>query len=178
MFSALIFVAILLIHVPNPIGGVIHFGDSLIFLAASVLPFPYGLFAAAIGPGLFNLMYAPMWLPFTVVIKPLMSLCFTSSGTKILCGRRNVLAPFVASVLGIALYFCAAVALFSLGILPAGQVGAFSAAAASLPGDMVQATGSILFFFMIARALDAARVKERLVSYQAEKTSVQSGKKL
>lgn len=40
-----------LLHIPIP-GGYVHIGDSLIYLAASLLPLPYAVAAAAIGAGL------------------------------------------------------------------------------------------------------------------------------
>ena len=47
-------------HVPIGVnGGYLHFGDSLIYLAAVLLPRPYALAAAAIGGGM-----ADMSIPF------------------------------------------------------------------------------------------------------------------
>ena len=52
-------------HIPVGVnGGYIHFGDSLIYIAATLLPTPYALAAAAIGGGLADLMTSPMWAPF------------------------------------------------------------------------------------------------------------------
>ena len=162
MFAALIFISILFLNVPNGLGGVIHFGDSLIFAAAAVLPFPYGLIVAAVGPGLFNLVRVPMWLPFTVLIKPLMALMFTSKSNSILGCRRNIVAPFLAAGINTVLYFFANVILFSLGMLPAAHIGAWAAGVAALPALIVQGVGSVVFFFLIARALDGVKFKERL----------------
>ena len=48
-------------HIPvGTNGGYIHFGDSLIYLAAVLLPRPYALAAAAIGGGLADLLTTPM----------------------------------------------------------------------------------------------------------------------
>jgi len=99
MFMAIIFLAMWLFAIDNGFGGVIHFGDALIYAAAALLPFPYGLFVAAIGPGMFNLFRVPHWLPFTIVIKPIMALCFTSKGDTILGPMRNRVAPFVAGII-------------------------------------------------------------------------------
>ena len=165
MFAALIFVSILFISIPNGFGGVIHFGDALIFTAAAVLPFPYGLIVAAVGPGLFNLVRVPVWLPFTILIKPLMALCFTNKSTAILGTQRNVIAPFLAAGINTVLYFFANMALFSLGMLPAAHIGAWAAGVAALPGLIIQGVGSIVFFFLIAKALDKARIKERLFKF-------------
>ena len=150
MFIAIIFIAIRLLSVPNGFGGVIHFGDSLIFIAAVLLPFPYGLFVAALGPGLFNLSLVPVWFPFTIVIKPLMALCFTNKGDKILGCIRNRIAPFVAGGINTGLYFIANMILF----------GGWAAGVAALPGLIIQGVGSIVFFFIIAVALDRLGAKK------------------
>lgn len=152
MFIALIFLSIYFLSVPNGFGGVIHFGDSLIFVGATLLPFPYGLIVAALGPGLFNLARVPIWFPFTIVIKPIMAACFTSKGDKILGSYRNAIAPVLAAVINTGLYFGANMLLFEG--LPAGI--------AALPGLIIQGTGSVLFFFIIAAALDACGVKKIL----------------
>ena len=151
MFAAIIFVAIQLFWIPYGF-GVIHFGDSLIFVAATLLPFPFGLFVAAIGPGLFNLVNIVIWLPFTVVIKPLMALCFTSKGDTILGPVRNRVAPFIAAGINTALYFGANMFLFD----------GWAAGVAALPGLIIQGAGSIVFFFVIGLALDRLGVKRML----------------
>jgi uncharacterized repeat protein (TIGR04002 family) len=156
MFAALIFVSITVMAIPNGLGGVIHFGDSLVYLSAAILPFPYGLFVAGIGPGLFNLARVPIWLPFTLVIKPLMSLCFRNKGKKILC-RENMIAPFAAGVINVGLYFVANMAV-------RGTQGSYlTAGVAALPGLAIQSGGSVVFFFVIAAVLDKLKFKERFV---------------
>lgn len=162
LFSALIYVAILLLRFPNPAGGIIHFGDSLIFTAAVLLPFPYALFAAAIGPGILNIVVVPHFFFFTIMIKPIMAFCFTSKGKTILGQKRNLIAPFIAAGLNIVLYFFATMILFALGIIEVGELGAWAAGIAGLPGDFIQGAGSIVLFFVIAGALDRMRIKERL----------------
>lgn len=70
-------------HIPIGLnGGYLHFGDSLIYLAAALLPTPYALAAAAIGGGLADLLTVPLWLPATIVIKPLIALPFTCKSAK------------------------------------------------------------------------------------------------
>ena len=162
LFAALIFVSIFLLNFPNPAGGIIHFGDSLIFTAAVLLPFPYALFAAAIGPGILNIVRVPHFFFFTILIKPVLALCFSSKGKTILGQKRNIIAPFVAAALNILLYFFATMVLFALGIIEVGELGAWAAGIAGLPGDFIQGAGSIVVFFVIAGALDKLRVKERL----------------
>jgi len=151
MFIALIFLAIFQFSVPNGFGGVIHFGDSLIFVAAALLPAPYSLFVAALGPGLFNLARVPIWFPFTIVIKPLMALCFSHKEERILGSIRNRIAPFLAAGINTGLYFLANMFLFD------GWAGGVAA----LPGLVIQGVGSIIFFYIIAVALDMSGAKKR-----------------
>ena len=62
LFAAMITIMTAYIaHIPVGVnGGYSHFGDSLIYLAAVLLPTPYALVAAAIGGGLADLLTAPM----------------------------------------------------------------------------------------------------------------------
>ena len=56
-------------HIPmGSNGGYLHFGDTLIYVAASLLPQPYALVAAAIGGGLADLRIAPFlsWIISTI----------------------------------------------------------------------------------------------------------------
>ncbi|MCL2399076.1 MAG: TIGR04002 family protein [Defluviitaleaceae bacterium] len=152
LFAALIFIVIS-IHIPNGMGGVIHFGDALIFIAATLLPFPYAIAVAAIGAGLFNLVFAPVWLPFTIVIKPIMTLCFTSKSNRILGTKRNIIAPIIGAIINTVLYFGANWILFDN-----------NTAIAALTGLSIQGVGSIVFFFAIAIALDQAKIKSRFFS--------------
>ena len=80
VFAALITIMTAYVfHIPVPIaGGYMHFGDSLIYLAAAVLPTPYAMLAAAIGGGLADLLTAPMWALPTMVIKALITLPFSN----------------------------------------------------------------------------------------------------
>ena len=70
LFAAMIAIMTAYIcHIPVGInGGYVHFGDSLIYLAATLLPTPYALAAAAIGGGVADLMTAPRWVPATIII--------------------------------------------------------------------------------------------------------------
>jgi len=156
LLIGIIFFVIWQFRISNGLGGFIHFGDSLIFVAAALLPLPYSLFVAAIGPGLFNLVEAPMWFPFTIVIKPLMALCFTTKGDRILGTVRNRIAPFIAMGINTALYFFANMILFDN----------WGSGVAALPGLLIQGVGSVIFFFIIATALDLAKVKKMLPLHQ------------
>ena len=150
-FIAIIFLAISIFRVPNGLGGFIHFGDSLIFVAAALLPVPFSLFVAALGPGLFNLAAegGAIWFPFTIIIKPIMALCFTCKGGSILGPVRNRVAPFLAAGINTVLYSFANMILFD----------GFAAGVAALLGLVIQGVGSIVCFFVIAAALDRINIK-------------------
>lgn len=77
LFAAMITVmTAFLFHIPIGVnGGYLHFGDALIYLAASMLPTPYACIAAAVGAGLADIVSgAPIWAPFTLVIKACIAL--------------------------------------------------------------------------------------------------------
>ena len=156
LFAAIIFVfTAYIFHVPiGTSGAYLHFGDTFIFITASVLPFPYALFAGGIGAGLADFVSdAPMWVPFTLVIKPLMALCFTSRGTKILGSKRNIVAPFIAGGICFVGYYLAEAILF----------GNFLSPLASVPGGIIQFCGSIVFYFVIAKVIDSRDLKGKIL---------------
>ena len=139
-----------LLHIPIPTGGYIHLGDALIYLAASLLPLPWAVGAAAVGAGLADLLTAPMWVVPTLIVKALVAALFTSRRPRILC-PRNVIALFAAGVLSPVGYGAAACLLL-------GSPNAF------LPqfiGTLIQAAGSGVLFVVIALALDRAGIKSR-----------------
>lgn len=94
-------------HIPmGANGGYLHFGDTLIYVAAALLPQPYALLAAAIGGGLADLLTAPMWAPATIIIKALITLPFTWKAQKLLC-TRNRIAPFISWIISTIGYYLA-----------------------------------------------------------------------
>lgn len=143
-------------HIPTGInGGYIHFGDSIIYLAAALLPAPYALAAAAIGGGVADLMTAPMWAPATIIIKMLITLPFTARSAKIVT-LRNVAASVIAFFISGFGYFLAEYLLF----------GTMPALIASLSGSLIQSGGSAVFFIIFGLALDRTHVKSRLINLE------------
>lgn len=140
-------------HIPiGANGGYIHFGDSLIYLAATLLPTPYALAAAAIGGGLADLMTAPMWAPATIIIKMLITVPFTNKATKIIT-PRNIIATVIAYLITGIGYFIAEYIIF-------GSFG--SALIASMSGSLIQSVGSAVFFIIFGLALDKVHLRSRL----------------
>ncbi len=138
-------------HIPIGVnGGYIHFGDSLIYLAAVLLPTPYALGAAAIGGGLADLLTAPMWTPATVIIKMLLVLPFTHKSAKIIM-PRNLAATVIAYLISGIGYFLAEYLLF----------GTWAVFFVSMAQTLIQSLGSAVVFVAAGIALDKAQVKTR-----------------
>lgn len=138
-------------HIPIGInGGYVHFGDSLIYLAAVLLPRPYALAAAAIGGGFADLLTAPMWVPATVIIKMLITLPFTNKSAKIVTPRNIVAAILAYFISGIG-YFFAEYILFET----------WSVFLVSMSQSLIQSGGSAFFFIIFGLAFDKAHVKTR-----------------
>ncbi|MDE7208164.1 MAG: TIGR04002 family protein [Lachnospiraceae bacterium] len=140
-------------HIPVGVnGGYIHFGDSLIYIAATLLPTPYALAAAAIGGGLAALMTSPMWAPATIIIKMLITIPFTNKSAKIIT-PRNIIAAVIA-------YFISGISYFFAEYILFGTLS--SAFIASMSGSLIQSGGSAVFFLIFGVALDKVHIKSRL----------------
>jgi uncharacterized repeat protein (TIGR04002 family) len=140
-------------HIPDGInGGYIHFGDGLIYIAATLLPMPYALAAAAIGGGLADLLTAPMWAPATIIIKMLLVLPFTRKKDKIV-NAQNIVALFLAALISGAGYYLANA--FFMGGFEGGFI------AYLLSGNLVQGAGSAVVFVVLGAVLDKIGFKKR-----------------
>ena len=140
-------------HVPIGVnGGYVHFGDSLIYLAAVLLPRPYALAAAAIGGGMADMLTAPMWAPATIIIKMLIVLPFSNKSTKIVT-PRNVFATVLAYIISGLCYFLAEYLLF----------GTWAVLLVSMSQSLIQSGGSAIFFVMLGYALDKAHIKKNFI---------------
>lgn len=156
LFAALISVFIaFLFHIPIKIGAntaYLHFGDAFIFLAASMLPTPYAIAAAGIGGGLGDLFCgAAEWMPFTVIIKILVALVFTSKPPKMLC-KRNVFALFTALLITVGGYYVAEALLFGNWFSPLLSVW----------GNVVQIVGSAVLYIVVATSVGSRlKIKQK-----------------
>ena len=140
-------------HIPVGMnGGYLHFGDSLIYLAAVLLPRPYALAAAAIGGGMADILTAPMWTPATIIIKMLIVLPFTNKSTKIVT-PRNVFATVLAYFISGLSYFVAQYIL----------IGTWAVFLVSMTGRLIQSFGSAVFFVIFGCALDKVHMKKRFI---------------
>jgi uncharacterized repeat protein (TIGR04002 family) len=139
-------------HFPLPgEAGYLHFGDSLIFLAACLLPTPYAMAVGMIGGGLADLLTYPVYFIFTVVIKALLTVPFRWQGPKIIT-LRNVLSLLPAYAVSAGGYFLAE------GIISRWDV----AFVKSLLGSLIQIGGSAVVFVALGLVMDRLGLKRRL----------------
>lgn len=153
LFAALICITTAYIfHIPFGMnGGYVHIGDSLIYLAAAVLPMPYAMLAGALGGMFADLLTAPVWAPATFLIKMLIALPFTSKKGKFLT-TRNIIGVFLAAIISFAGYYFAEVIMF----------GTWGALVPSIIGTLAQSGGSAVIFILFGMALDKMNFKNTL----------------
>ena len=159
MFASLITAATAFIKIPAPLGYA-HAGDSVVCLAANILPAPFGFIAASVGGALADLLsgYA-VWAIPTAVIKALNVVPFFLA--RIVLQHKNrdtrILHPLTLVML------LPSAAVTSLGYFAANMVLYGAAAAwAEVPFNLVQsAVGSVLFI-ALALTLDAVKFKQRV----------------
>lgn len=141
-------------HIPMGANGTyIHFGDSLIYLAAVLLPGPYAMAAAAIGGGVADLLTAPIWAPATIIIKMLLVLPFSNKSSRILT-VRNIAATVIAYLITGIGYFLAECIMFD----------AATAFLVSMSQNLIQSVGSAIFFIIIGGAFDKLQIKTKMFS--------------
>jgi len=112
LLSALTFVAAWAIHIPYGNGGVIHLGDSMIFLTAVVFGRKYAAVSGAIGMSMFDILSGfSVWAPYTLVIKAGMGLIAGSlanmGGSKGSSTVKNAVGMLLAGVWMIFGYYVA-----------------------------------------------------------------------
>lgn len=134
--------------------GYIHIGDSMIYLAACALPFPYCLIAAALGGALADVLagYA-VWAIPTAIIKMLNALPFAliSRKSNKLLNKQTAAMPLVSGIITVAGYFVAESILYSV-----------ASATLSIMGSCIQAVGSGIIYYLAAAALDKMNFKRRI----------------
>jgi len=131
-------------------GGYVHVGDAFIYLAASLLPLPYAIAAAAVGAGLADLLSGSLiWVLPTLIIKPLMAMMFTSRNQKLL-NKRNVIAMFSAGIICIVGYAAAEVIIL---LVSGSEIeAALITAATSAVAGVLQPIASAMLYLIVAYA--------------------------
>lgn len=160
MFAAMIAVMTAFVQIKTPTGGYVHLGDSMIYLAASFLPLPYAILAAAIGGGIADLLVYPETIIYTIIIKAINAVFFSAKGDKLLT-KRNALMTIPSGLVTVVGYSLSKL----IRQLLAGD--SFHSAVVNalwkIPENGIQAVASALIFIVIALALDKADIKKRML---------------
>lgn len=161
MFAAMIAVTTAFVQIKTPTGGYVHLGDSMIYLTASFLPLPYAVAAAAVGGGIADLLVYPETIIYTVIIKALNAVFFSSKSDKLLT-KRNALMTIPSGLITVIGYSLSKL----IRMLLAGD--SFQSAVANalwkMPENAIQATASALIFLLVAAAFDKADIKKRMLN--------------
>lgn len=166
VFTALIYVLTAFVHIPTGT-GYIHAGDGMIYMAASLLPTPYAVFAAAVGGALSDgLSGYFIWVPGTLIIKAVTALFFSNKSEKIVTTRNiiGIIPSLFTCVLGYALYEGTVMAAVGDGISKA----AFLAPFAKIPENCVQVAGSAALYIFVGLAFDKANIKKKFFGSYAQ----------
>ena len=154
LMAALTYVATMVIRIPSPMDGYVNLGDCFVLLSGWLLGPWYGGAAAGIGSMLTDLLSGyGYYAPGTCVIKGLdalvAALIFKAMG-------RTSVAAIVSGVVGeiimVVGYFGYAALLLGKGI----------GAAASIPGNLVQAAMGLVFGFILLKVTQKTRIAEKI----------------
>ncbi|MBR6044892.1 MAG: ECF transporter S component [Ruminococcus sp.] len=157
LFTALIFIFTAYVHIPTGLGYT-HAGDGFIFLAASLLPLPYAIGAAAIGAASADLLTGmAIWAPATLVIKSVTVLFFGRNPGRVLT-RRHYIALIPALLINVFGY-----SFYEAAVMTGGSLGAaFTAAIGQAPFYTIQTLIGAAIFTMLGRFADARQLGVRL----------------
>ena len=153
VFCAMIFVLTMFVKIP--IGaGYVHLGDSILYVCASLLG-PFGVIAGAIGEALADAVGGfAVYVPFTLIIKVLISLPFAifSTKTEKLLTVKNLLFTIIAMVISVLGYALA-------DYIVAGQ----GMAIPYMWMNVVQGLASTAAFAIIAAAFDKMKIRNKIL---------------
>ncbi len=140
LLTALVTIATITITIPIPAtGGYLNLGDSIIFLAAILFGWRYGMVAGGLGAALADLFVAPAFALPTLIIKGVMGLLVGKIGNskdKNLLNFRNVIALLLGTLWMAAGYYITQVIMLRNFQVPLVELG---------PNIMQGIMGSILF---------------------------------
>ncbi|MCM0650790.1 ECF transporter S component [Clostridium swellfunianum] len=167
LMAAIVFIATSMIHFQTFM-GVMHAGDSMVFLSAILLGKKKAAIASAIGMALFDLAHGYMtWAPFTFIIKGVMAyiaaiLAYKSGleGEKV---GNNILAFITAGIFMIVAYYLGGAIILSL--LQADKqpfTQALILSAKDIPTNIAQVVIGILIAVPLLGALKKAGIKNLL----------------
>jgi uncharacterized membrane protein len=147
LMTALTYLAASYLNIPSGYGGVIQFGDTIIFVTAVLLGTRQAMISGAMGMTMFD-AFSPYayYAPYTFVIKLVMALIIgfvaNAAGTKGRSWVRNILGLVLAGAWQVLGYFGAETFMYKNSMT----------AAASVPGNVVQGSvcGAVAVLLLIA----------------------------
>ena len=154
MMAALTYIATMVIQIPSPMNGYVNLGDCFVLLSGWLLGPWYGGAAAGIGSMLTDLLSGyGYYAPGTFVIKGLdalvAALLFRAMGRT---STAALVSGLVGETIMVAGYFGYAALLLGKGL----------GAAASIPGNLVQAALGLLIGFLLLKVLQKTRIAEKI----------------
>ena len=158
LFTALTAVATMVIQIPSPMNGYVNLGDCMVLLSAWVLGPFVGAAAGGIGSMLTDLLTGyGYYAPGTLIIKAVMALAagliFRAAGSPAR-GARALAARVSGGVVAEAIMVLGYFAYAAVGL------GKGLGAAASIPGNLIQAVFGLAAAVILAQILERARVLE------------------
>ena len=157
MMAAMSFAVATLIHVPLGTMGVVHAGDSIVFLSALLFGSRIGMFSSAVGMCLFDLASGyGVWAPFTFVIKAIMALITAkiaySGSSKGDNSIKNIIGMVLAGIWMLGGYYVAEAIITKNIYTPA----------ASLLGNTLQFGTGAVIAFILAAAIKKTKVLDNI----------------
>lgn len=150
LFMALTAVATMVIQIPSPMDGYVNMGDAFVLLCAFVLGPVYGVIAGGVGSMLADLLLGyVVYAPGTLIIKSLVVLVayflFNALGKTVKIKTvALIVAGIVAELVMVLGYFFYAMLLMGKGL----------AAAASIPGNLMQGVAGVIVSTLLFLILD------------------------
>lgn len=160
LLTALACVATMVIKVPTPTNGYVNLGDTIVLLCGWMLGPVYGFFAAGVGSALADLINGYMsYVPGTLIIKGVMAvvvyfLAFKGKGGL----ATRILGGVVAEAVMVLGYFGYEATLLGYGL----------AAAASIPGNIVQGAIGLVVSLVLYELLKKAGVTNKLAPQESK----------
>lgn len=162
LLLALTFISTIIIVIPMPslTGAYINFGDIIIFISSSLLGPLGGFIVGSIGSTLADLIYAPLFIPVTFIVKGLEGLI---SGFIIYIFKKynknnniqnylSYLIAFIMSATWMVIGYYLGTGII-LGIINNDFINSFSAALINVPNDIIQGIVSIIFGYTLTLVL-------------------------
>lgn len=154
LMAAIVCVATMVVQIPSPMQGYVNLGDCFVLLSGWFLGPVYGAAAAGIGSMLTDLlMIYPYYAPGTLIIKAVMAICAALVFKMIKSNTAGfIISSVVSEIIMIAGYFGYAALLLGKGL----------AAAASIPGNIVQGLAGIIIGTALAMIIVKSGLDKKL----------------